>query len=53
MQLRSAGIAAASRIPYSTLVETWLRDMRSQIDWAQALSARLEELGLARLCLGR
>jgi hypothetical protein len=49
MQLRRAGIATASRVPYSKLVETWLRDIPNQIDWAQSLPTRLEELGLSQL----
>jgi tetratricopeptide (TPR) repeat protein len=49
MQLKAAGITTASEVSYSSLVEKWLRDLGGQVDWAQALPDRLEELGLSQL----
>jgi tetratricopeptide (TPR) repeat protein len=49
MELIRAGVTSSSTIPYSALVETWLRGMTSRLQWAHRLPERLEETGLGRL----
>jgi tetratricopeptide (TPR) repeat protein len=49
MELIRAGVASSSTIPYSALVETWLRGMTSWLQWAHCMPERLEETGLSRL----
>jgi tetratricopeptide (TPR) repeat protein len=48
-EMVKAGVAAKAMIPYSTLTETWLRGLPSQIEWAHDLPLRLEEIGLSHV----
>jgi hypothetical protein len=42
-------VSTKAMIPYSTLTDTWLRGLPSQIEWADALPVRLEEVGLTQV----
>ena len=48
-EMIKARVATKAMIPYSTLTETWLRGLPSQIEWAHTLPARLEEIGLSQV----
>jgi hypothetical protein len=45
-EMTKGRVATKAMIPYSTLTETWLRGLPSQIEWAHALPVRLKDIGL-------